>query len=323
MRKWLFFIPVYFFQFSIVAQELFPLNEPASNVPKGVLGVRVFGETYREIGIYRRMGVLRLMYGVTPKLTVMASVAATNHHGKHLPPDLVTHTHVGSQTIYSTQNIRRGVDYPYSVNGIYLFAKYRFLTFDEQHKHFRMALYGEWSNVNSPHDEAEPNLMDDTKGYGGGLIMTYLKYHLAISLTSGVVIPGKYEETVPVLHAGSLVTHTELYYGRAVKYNLSFGYLLFPKEVKDYEQNNFNIYMEFIGKSYEAARIMQDDVELESKTSALRAGYYVEVRPGIQEIINSNLRIDFSVGFNLINRSYVHPYPIYMVGIQRYFYFKK
>ena len=323
MRICLYSIILFFIPLFSRGQELFPHNEPASNVPKGVLGTRIFGESFREISTQRNMLAMRLMYGVTPKLSVYITATGSNHHGKNLPKDLITHTHIGSQTIYYTQPIQKGVSYSYRFNGLHIYGKYRFLTMDGQNKHFRMALYGEWSNVKNAHDEAEPNLLDDTKGYGGGLITTYLKKRFAVSLTSGVIIPGNYEETVPLTNGSSLMTHTEVQYGRAIIYNLSFGYLLYPKEYKDYNQTNWNVYLEFNGKSYEGARVFQDGQELETQSNSLKAGHYVEVHPGVQKIINSNLRIDFSVGFNLINKSYARFYPLYMIGVQRYFFFKK
>ncbi len=303
------------------AQELFPHNEPASSIPKGVLGIRVFGESFREVKTQRNMGVLRLMYGLTPKLSVMASAIGANHHGDNLPENLITHIHTGSQSIYSTQNIQA---YPFRFNGFNFYAKYRFLTSDEKNEHFRMALYGEWSNVKQAHAEAQPDLLDDTRGYGGGFITTYLKNRFAASLTSGFIIPIYYEETVPLhtvpSHVGSSIpTFTELHYGRAIQYNLSFGYLLYPKEYKNYEQTNWNIYLEFIGKAYEAAKVIKDGLPIETQTYALNAGHSIEVYPGIQAIVASNLRIDFSVGFNLVNDFT----PLYMIGVQRYFYFNK
>lgn len=309
-----------FLSASLYSQELFIHNEPASSIPKGVFGVRIFGESYKEIGSRRNMGAIRLMYGLTPKLSIALSTSVSNHHGRNLPTNLITHTHLGSQTFYYTQNIPRGTIYPYRYNGIYFFSKYRFLTIDGQNKHLRMAAYAECSNVKQAHDEAEPNLLDDTKGVGVGLIITCLKNRFAASLTTGFIIPGSYQETVPAGIGSPLYTTTNINYGRAIKYNLSFGYLVFPKQYTDYTQDNWNVYLELIGKSYEAAKVVMDGQPLDIKSVGLMAGNYVEVHPGLQWIINSNLRIDLSVGFNMINRSYTRFYPLYMVGIQRYFF---
>jgi len=310
----------------LFAQELFPNNEPASSVPKGVLGIKVFDETYQEVNLLRNMFALRLMYGVLPKLSVMATGTVSNHHGTEFPPNLVSHTHSGNQTTYSSGTFQRGIEYPYQFNGISLYAKYRFLTIDQEKKHFRMALYGQWSDVKVAHDETEPNLMDDTKGYGGGLITTYLINHLAISFTTGFIVPGQYNGLAPDIQGGINVGDipTEVKYGKAFEYHLSFGYLLYPKKYDNYKQTNWNVYLEFMGKSYEAAVVHQAYTHLVPiQTPLLEAGSYVDVCPGVQAIVNSKLRIDFTTWLPLINKSYAHFYPVFMIGIQRYFFFHK
>ncbi|HEV7231813.1 MAG TPA: hypothetical protein VGO45_10820 [Bacteroidia bacterium] len=266
---------------------------------------------------------LRLMYGLFSKLTVIANLSESNHHGTEFPANLAFHTHNGNQTTFYTGNFQRGVTYPYLFSGVDLYAKYRFLSLDGQHTHLRMALFGEWSNASVAHDEAEPTLMGDTRGYSGGLIVTALKNHLAVSLTTGFIIPGKYDGTSPDPMGGPDVP-TELIYGRAVTYDLSFGYLLFPLKYQNYNETNMNVYMEFKGKSYGSAQIYQYGIKpVPIQTPLLEAGNYMEAYPGIQAIIKSNLRIDFSVGFPIYNTSYARFYPVYMIGIQRYFYLKK
>lgn len=304
------------FFWQLRSQELFPYTEPASTIPKGVIGIRPFYRMYPEVDLKRRMFALRVMYGLLPKLTIMGTISVTNHHGKDLPPNLVTHTHRGTQTFYSTNNIPRGIRYPYQFSGIYIYAKYRFLSFDQKHRHFRMALYGDWSNVGVAHDESEPTLMDDTKGYGGGLIATYLHNHFAASFTGGFIVPKHYDGFSPDF---GIPVATRVQYGRAVLYNLSLGYLVHPKQYSDYGQTNINLYVEFMGKSFEAAKVTQFGyVNVPIQTPILDKGYYVEVYPSIQAIFDSNLRLDVSVGFPLIKRSYARFYPVYSVALQRY-----
>ena len=307
----------------LFSQELFPNNEPASNVPKGVLGIRAFDETFKEYTQIRNLYVIRLMYGVLPKLTVMATASESNHHDVLFPAGLASHTHNGNQSVFSTGNYQRGISYPYLFNGIYLYAKYRFLTFDGEHTHFRMAAYAEYSTVAVAHDETEPDLLDDNGGYGGGIIATYLKNHFAVSLTSGIIIPKVYNGYSPDIYGGPNVP-TEIKYGQAIKYNLSFGYLLLPRTYKNYEQGNFNIYLELLGKAYQQAKVIQYGIkEVPINTPLLEKGNYVDACPGVQYIYKSNLRIDFSTQFQFINKSYSHFYPVYMLGVQRYFYFRK
>jgi len=308
-------------------QELFILNEPASNIPKHTLGVRAFGNTYRELNAQRNMGALRLMYGLTPKLTVMATGTLSNHHDTILPRFLADHTHSGSQTAGATGTVVKGLKYPYLFNGIHLYAKYRFISKDGRNEHFRAAVYAEGSFLKVAHDETEPNLLDDTRGVGAGLITTYLKDRFAVSFTGGVIIPFEYNGyMLNNYYLGpEYNVQTELKYGNAIQYNLSFGYLLLPRHYKDYKQLNLNLYLELQGKSYASAKIRQTDVhgttDIQISSPLLLANHYVDINPGIQFIVRSDLRIDFSVGLPLINRSYVHYYPLYTFGVQKYFYF--
>ena len=260
------------------AQELYILNEPASSVPKGVVGVRMFTQNYREYNTNRGLHALRLMYGATAKLSVLATASISNHHNRKLPKDLINHTHTGNQTNYYTQPIKRGVRYPYLFNGIHIFAKYRFLTHDDRNRHLRLAAYGEWSNVAVAHDEAEPNLMDDTGGYGFGIISTWLKDRFAVSLTTGYIKPDPYFEMQPDITGGPDLP-TEIRYGDAVRYNLSLGYRLFPKKYEDYRQVNWNVYVEFIGKTYDAASVIQNGTDIQGMTGALQNGTYIEIYP--------------------------------------------
>ena len=330
MNKWKYIFLIALMPLFSQAQELFPMDENASNVPKGVLGARLFDESYPESESFhpskstlRNLFGVRLMYGLLSRLTIEATATESNHHGSEFPPNLAFHTHNGSQSVYSTGNFARGVQYPYQYNGVLFYAKYRVLSLDGQNSHFRVAVYGEWSNVNVAHDETEPDLLDDTKGYGGGLIATYLKNHFAVSATGGVEMPSAYNGYSPDIYGGPDVP-TELIYGNAIDYHLSFGYLLYPRHYISYEQTNINIYVEFMGKSYGQAQVIQYGFKsLPIQTPLLEAGNYVDVYPGAQLIIKSNLRVEASVGFPLINSSYAHFYPVYTLGIQRYFFFNR
>ena len=298
------------------AQELFPMTEPASNVPKGTLGVRFFDETYNEIDRLRNLLALRVMYGLTPRLTIEATPTLSNHHNKQLPVDFPTH---------NTPQI--GVDHPYLFNGVDFYAKYRFLSLDDRNSHFRAALYGEYSTVKVAHDEAEPTLQDDNRGYGGGLIGTYLKNHFAASVTVGIIVPFKYNGYVPDPIPDLPGVPATITYGKGYNYSLSFGYLLSPASYTSYRQTSWSVYMEFLGKDYDAMQMEVGNVYYNTPkyaistqgNRALQGGWYLEAYPGLQAIILSDLRVDFSIGFPAIGRSYAHFYPIYNLGVQRYF----
>ena len=301
-------------------QELFPMTEPASNVPKGALGVRLFAESFNEVNRVRNLFALKVMYGLTPRLTVIASPNVSNHHSKELPPDFPVH---------NTPQI--GVDLPYLFNGVNLFAKYRFLSKDGANNHLRMAVYGEYGLLNVAHDEAEPGLFDDNSGLGAGLIATYLRRHFAVSFTGGYIHSFRYKGVVPDVIPSLPGVPATVTYGAGYNYSLSFGYLVAPRVYKGYEQTNWNVYLEFLGKAYDKVNMQVGNIYYNSPqytistrdNRALQGSNYLEVYPGIQCIIRSTLRIDLSVGIPLINRSYVHYYPVYNLGVQRYFYFRK
>jgi hypothetical protein len=321
----LFFI---LFSYAAIAQELFPVAENASNIPKGALGIRLLDEGYKESDLYRNLAGLKLLYGITPRLSIYATATVSDIHEKTLPFDFITHNHSGGQTTSSTNTPQEGIPYPYVFNSIDIYAKYRFYSADGVNSHFRMAAYAEGSRVIVPSHEAEPDLLMHTSGYGAGIIATYLKRHFATSITTGFIIPAEYQGNTYDEYSG--VYPTTIQYGKAINYSLSFGYLLFPKNYKSYKQTNWNIYCEFTGKAYGAAKAYQYDgpfagallYTLPITTPILKAGKYLDIDPGIQCILNSTYRIDLSLAFPLVNESYDHLYPFYLIGIQRYFYFR-
>lgn len=302
----------------LVGQELFPLHEPASNIPKGVFGIRATSEHTVELDQFRNQFTGKLMYGILKNWEIEAQAEYSNHHGNALPVNLINHTHNGSLTnYYATQKVY-GIPYPYIFSGFYFYSKYRFLSLDDEGSHLRASLFAEYSTTNVAHDEAEPNLEGDTGGEGGGLVVTYLYQKFAISLTSGVIIPETYHDIKYDKTHSPGVFYTNLSYGKAIHYDLSLGYLLYPKTYGSYSDLNINVYAEFEGKSYDSAIIHQNGGPVEAKTSTLKKGNYIDFYPSIQFIFNSNTRIDATMGFSLYNKSYTHFYPMVLLGVQRY-----
>lgn len=300
----------------ILAQELFPLTEPASTLPKGVIGIRSFNELYKEFDKTRVMNGVRLMYGINSKLTLYATITGSNHHKDKLPTEFPYHN-----------TPERGVKKPYFINGFSVYGKYRFLSTDAEKEHLRMAAYSEFSTVNVAHDEGEPRLMDDTKGIGVGLITTYLKNKFAISATIGGIYAGQYKgvQIDPIQSLPDIPTRVK--YGNAINYALSVGYLIYPSMYKDYKQLNINLYCEFMGKTYDRTKVYitpNGGEEYQILTNyippALLKNHYLDISPGVQFIIHSNWRIDLSTTLQLLNNSYAHLYPVYNIGIQRYIY---
>ncbi len=289
-----------------IGQELYPNSEPASIIPKNALGVRLMNEAYTSTQGLKSWHGAMFMYGVNSKLMFNAMLTTSNHHYNRLPSNYI-------------QKDLNAVEYvlPTTSPGNYLFEsanlgfRYRFLNIDGDHKHFRMAAFGNGVYALQPHDEAEVSLMGDNKGVGGGLISTFLLHKLAVSLTTGVIKPFSYTEKSSGI---------SLNYGNAYNASLSFGYLVYPFEYKNYDQTNINLYAEFIGKSYEALSVLKNQNTVMSYSDAYQKGQYLEFRPAIQFIVKSNLRIDCSAAFPLVNRSYIRNYPLYLLNVQYYFF---
>lgn len=300
-----------------VGQELFPNTEPASTMPKNVLGIRVFSESYKEVKQVRNMSALRFMYGIRGDLTTYATLFFSNHHNWKMPEDFPFHNAP-----------ERGKVYPFKFDGAHVYLKYRFWNIDRQNTHFRAAAYLEGAYVNTTHHESEPDLFfGDNKGIGGGFIFTYLKNKFAISSTVGYIHPFDYVGVTPDPIIGLPDIPMRMQYGRTVAYSLSLGYLLLPRKYENYDQGNLNLYLEFRGKAFGNSKVdlfygtnREYYVINNRYPPALKSGYFLDITPGIQYIYKSNLRIDFSASFRGIGFSYARLYPVFHVGIQRYFY---
>lgn len=304
---------------SVHAQEFYPNSEPASTYGKNVLGVRTIWETYNENGRQRNQFSLRLMYGVTKNFSVYIQPSISNHHASFLPGDFTLHTHLGNQIVSSIPNKVFGREYPYLFGGLYAYGKYRFLAVDGDHQHFRMAAYAAYSTAHLAHDIAEPDLDGDTGGFESGLIITGLQHRFSATLSGGFILPNNYEET----HTYDTIVTTNITYANAITYKLSLGYLLYPKIIRDYRQQNFNVYLELHGKSYGDASVTENGNPVVIESTTLYGWNYVDADLGFQTIINSNTRIDLSVELQLINRSWDHFYPLYQIAVQHYFYLGK
>ncbi len=299
------------FAFSLPAQELYPRSEPASNAPKGAFGVRISNEVYKEVNVWRSMQNYKFMWALTDKLMLTQAFTFSNHHGSRLPAGFIKNDGNIGQHTHGTQ---KGNYYPYAFENLSLNFKYRFLSNDKQNYHFRMAAFAELAGGNAAHDEAEPSFMGDNSGAGGGFVATILKNKFAASFTAGALFPYPYyqRDTADI----------KIKYGNGYHYSLSMGYLVLPRKYKSYKQTNLNIYVEFMGKSFDGAKISMNGKNiLIANAPTLEKNNFIEVYPSLQLIINSITRVDLSMGFPLLNRSYVRSYPMYYLGIQRYFFF--
>lgn len=231
------------------SQELYVFSEPASNMPSNSLSLKLSGRYAGKDQIYGR-GTQRvtpeLMFGISAKMMVHLVSTFSNMHTR---------------------------DMGFESYGIY--AKYRFYSNDDLHRHFRLAVFGNASKARVPFHYDEISLMGDKSGIEGGLIGTQLWHRLAVSATASytsVLDPSRKTDVVYVPARDY----------RSLNYSLSAGYLLFPKNYTDYRQTNMNLYLEFLGQ-----RTLD------------QGRYYFDAAPAIQLIFNSNFKINLGGRFQL------------------------
>lgn len=236
------------------AQELFVATEPASNMPSGSIGFRLNTKLYDMIPVNRTAYRLdpEVMFGMSKNVMVHANIYASNMY---------------------QSNIR--------IEGGGVYGKYRFLSTDNVHTHFRMAAFAQVSLIDNPEEfqggnrsfnNDEIDLNGSTSGFAGGVIATQLLHKLAISSSLSLV------NRIDNLQAPKLPGQSD----KSFNYTVSSGYLLLPRKYRDFKQTNLNIYWEFLGA-----------VSLDKKT------YYLDAAPAIQFIISSISRIDFSYRWQL------------------------
>ena len=257
MKKYIVLLAFVSINLAAQAQELYVNTEPASNMPANSMGIRLTNKFF-NMKFEGNTGMRfepEVMFGLSKNLMV---------HG------------IG----YLSNNMQE--DIRFEGGGIY--AKYRFLSKDDLHSHFRMAAYAKGSLIDNPYypvlnaghdhngrnyENEELDLEGMTSGAGAGIIATQLIHKLAIS---GIVGYNR--------HMKNLKNELPANVSRSmINYSLSAGYLLLPVKYKSYEQTNLNLYVEFLGKS---------------NIDQYRAGYYVDVAPAIQFIFNSTTRLDLS-----------------------------
>ncbi|MGO4293843.1 hypothetical protein [Chitinophaga sp. RAB17] len=238
------------------AQELYVNTEPASNMPANSLGIRLTNKFFNmehsgDVGMRFEPEV---MWGVNKKLMVHVLGYASN---------------------MMQSSIR--------AEGGSIYAKYRFLSLDQQHAHFRMAAYVRGSVIDNPYypvmpagthamrpyDNEELDLEGATSGVNGGIIATQLLHKLALSTTLGYSrYMNNVKDNIP-----------ESFSKNSVNYSLSAGYLVLPVKYKSFQQTNLNLYVELLGKT---------------NTDLIGRGSYLDIAPAIQFIFNSTTRLDLS-----------------------------
>lgn len=222
-------------------QELFTYTEPASNMPAKSLGIRLTNNLLDEKHMNKTtyQFLPELMWGINKNLMIHAEAIMSNSAG------------------------------PMRVVGAGTYVKYRFLSNDDVHHHFRMAAFGRasYNQAHLHYQELETNGMNT----GGelGLIATQLLHKQAISASLS------YERITDngngnKIHPGNAT--------QGINYTLSTGRLIFPAKYTSYKQTNFNVMLEVLGQYLPQTQ-----------------QHYVDIAPSLQFIIRSQTRLD--VGF--------------------------
>jgi hypothetical protein len=237
------FIIGLFFTLSSNAQELYVFSEPASNMPAHSISTKLSGQFISGKNFNQRYKP-EIMFGISSKWMV------------HL---------------FSTFSDMHTGSFRFESYGMY--AKYRFLSLDDIHEHFRMAVFIDASHTNAPFEFDEISLNGDKSGIEAGFIGTALRKKFALSTTIShtQVLDGSRNDHVSYLPSRNY---------QSLNYSLSAGLLLIPKEYTDYRQLNLNIYLELLGQKL-----------LERNRS------FVDVAPAFQLIFNSNAKLN--IGYRM------------------------
>lgn len=231
---------------TLQAQELFVLTEPASNMAAKSLGFRAMHSFMNELdgsGINYHL-MPELMWGINNKWMLHAQSFLSNRNNRLIS------------------------------EGGSLYAKYRFLSNDDIHSHFRMATYGRFSLNNSDIHQEEIETMGHNSGYELGLIATQLLHKVAISASVS------YEKA---MDNGSNYKFPTTQSNGGMNYTLSVGKLMLPKEYTSYNQTNLNLMVEFLGQSLSNGKS------------------FLDIAPSMQLIIKSQARVDFGYRYQLYN----------------------
>ena len=249
---------------SLFAQELYIFTEPASNMPAKSIGIRVTNEGVFSPD-FRNRSIAEAMVGVNKNL------------------------------MFHIQGFLSDMDGKYEAEGSSFYMKYRVLSMDAAQSHFRVAAFGRISSSKRRVFTEDINLEGDNSGLQGGFIFTQLIHKLALSATLGYSkVFGRDEK--PLIggmamdfHGMMMPTMQTKTPNELLSYSLSSGYLLLPFVYKNYNQPNFNLYFEVLGK-----------------TNPANGNSYLDFAPALQMILNSKTRIDLGYRFqaagNIVNR---------------------
>lgn len=251
-----------FFHFSGLAQELFPMTEPASNMASDGLGLRLGTNNYQSNNSTIKSQVKsEVMYGINARW--------------------MFHINGYFSDFYSKAFLFQGV-------GSYF--KYRFLSMDSEHRHTRMAAFGRVTYNPTKNYTSDLNIEGAQSGLAAGLVITQLLHRLALSVT---------------LNETKAYSSTGIIPENSFNYNLSAGYLIYPRKYTNYKQTNCNLYVEAMGKTITA-----------NPENNFAAGSSLDIIPSIQFIFNSQTRLDISYKRSVYNTIVYNAHQSIMVKVE-------
>jgi hypothetical protein len=220
------------------AQELFVYSEPASNMPAHTVGLRASNWIMdeRESARTNYHFIPEIMWGANKNLMLHAEGFISNRN--------------------------TGL----AVEGLGLYAKYRFFSKDTLYRHFRMAAFGRITTNNAPIHQEEIMTNGHNSGVTLGLIATQLLHRQAISATLS------YERAMDNFGGNEYPSAQSR---NAMNVALSTGRLFYPKRYTSYGNVNINGMVEVLGQ-----QLLGSDRR------------YIDIAPSVQFIFNSQTRVD-------------------------------
>lgn len=266
MSKYLVLPGLFLFALGAGAQELYVFTEPASNVAKGNLSARL--------------------------TSMVMPMQMDNRSGIRIEPSVawgISRQWMLKANLYASDMMSRG----FRAEGAALYIKYRFLSNDDFHSHFRMAAYGKVALINNQfvyqtselhtlpgggqhlikksHYSNEILLEGGNSGAQLGLVATQLIHKWAFSTHSS------YQERWNNLGKNTLPPALSQ---RSWQSGFSAGVLLLPRKYQHFGQTNLNLYAEVL---------TQKSLDMD--------GWFVDMAPAVQLMLKSVSRIDLGYRF--------------------------
>lgn len=238
-----------FISIPVFAQELFVNSENASIIPArsltGSLDVHLVGNDRLYARPAQRY-VPAIKFGISNRLELRIGGTLSNMH-----------------------------TYQFRGESVSVYGKYRLMSREELHRHFRVAGFLSASFTNAPFHYDEATLHGGKSGMDLGIIATQLINKLALSATIShmqLFDKSRFNDVV------YLPTRNF----QLINYSFSTGYLLLPTSYRNFKQVNLNLYLELLG---------QRSLELRKQ--------YLDLAPAIQLIFFSSLKISGSYRFQV------------------------